>query len=118
MTTITCSMGVVLFMLFSIPEMQSTAMPTESSFWMSILFMGLLGTGVAYAIYFYCVVELGATTSTLFLNLIPLFTVLLGFLFGEQLKSAQLIGGSVTIAGLLLFRYAKGIPEVSSQIEK
>jgi len=118
MTTITCSMGVVLFVLFSIPEMQSTPIPTDSIFWASILFMGLLGTGAAYAIYFYCVVELGATTSTLFLNLIPLFTVLLGFLFGEQLKSAQLIGGSVTIAGLLLFRYAKGIPEVSSQIEK
>ena len=107
MTTITCAMGVGLFALFSIPEFMTTPIPTDIAFWTSILFMGICGTGIAYAIYFYCVVELGATTATLFLNLIPLFTVLLAFLFGEALLLSQLIGGSITIGGLLLFRYAR-----------
>jgi len=108
LNTITCSMGVFLFTLFAIPDFIATPIPVDLNFWLSILFMGLLGTGAAYSIFFYCVVELGATTSTLFLNLIPLFTVLLGFSFGEELKWAQFIGGIVTISGLLLFRYAKG----------
>ena len=105
LTTLTCAMGSCLFLLFSLPEFVATDIPTDVPFWASILFMGLLGTGLAYIIYFYCIVELGATTSTLFLNLIPLFTVLLAFAFGEPLLLTQLIGGSITIAGLLLFRY-------------
>jgi len=105
-TLITCAMGSGLFLLFSFPEMVETEMPTATSFWASIIFMGVLGTGVAYMIYYYCIVQLGATTSTLFLNLIPLFTVLLAFFFGEPLLIAQLVGGSITIFGLLLFRYA------------
>ena len=105
-TTITCAIGSILFLLFSLPKFLSTLIPTGPLFWGSILFMGILGTGVAYGIFFYCILQLGATTSTLFLNLIPLFTVLLAFLFGEALLVAQLVGGSITIGGLLLFRFA------------
>lgn len=106
-TLFTCAIGSGLFILFSIPEFLATPVPTDLSFWGSILFMGVLGTGAAYVIYFSCIVQLGATTSNLFVNLIPLFTVLIAVFLGEQLLVSQLIGGSITIAGLLLFRYAK-----------
>jgi len=106
-TLITCAIGSSLFIIFSLPEFLTSPIPIDLTFWTSILFMGLLGTGAAYVIYFYCIVQIGATTSNLFVNLIPLFTVLLAYFFGEPLLFSQLIGGSITIAGLLLFRYAK-----------
>ncbi|WP_109098704.1 DMT family transporter [Aquimarina sp. AU58] len=107
MTTITSLMAFVLFAVFSLPEFITTDVPADISFWSGILFMGILGTGIAYTAFYFCVVKLGATTSTLFMNLIPFFTVLLAFPFGETLYAEQLIGGVVVIIGLLLFGFTK-----------
>jgi drug/metabolite transporter (DMT)-like permease len=107
MTTITSLMAFVLFAIFSLPEFIATDIPTDISFWGSILFMGVLGTGIAYTAFYFCVVKLGATTSTLFMNLIPFFAVLLAFPFGETLYTVQLIGGGIVIIGLLLFGFTK-----------
>ena len=107
MTTITSLMAFVLFAIFSLPEFIATDFPTDISFWSSILFMGVLGTGIAYTAFYFCVVKLGATTSTLFMNLIPFFAVLLAFPFGETLYAVQLIGGGIVIIGLLLFGFTK-----------
>ncbi|WP_438425999.1 DMT family transporter [Aquimarina macrocephali] len=107
MTTITSLMAFVLFAVLSLPEFIATDIPIDLSFWGSILFMGVLGTGIAYTAFYFCVVKLGATTSTLFMNLIPFFTVLLAFPFGEKLYAVQLIGGGIVIIGLLLFGFTK-----------
>ncbi len=107
MTTITSLMAFVLFAVFSLPEFITTDIPTDMSFWSSILFMGVLGTGIAYTAFYFCVVKLGATTSTLFMNLIPFFAVLLAFPFGETIYAVQLIGGGIVIIGLLLFGFTK-----------
>ncbi|PKV48549.1 EamA-like transporter family protein [Aquimarina sp. MAR_2010_214] len=107
MTTITSLMAFVLFAVFSLPEFITTDVPTDLSFWSSILFMGVLGTGIAYTAFYFCVVKLGATTSTLFMNLIPFFAVLLAFPFGETLYAVQLAGGGIIIIGLLLFGFTK-----------
>ncbi|MFK7948762.1 MAG: EamA family transporter, partial [Saprospiraceae bacterium] len=76
-------------------------------FWTSILFMGILGTGLGYAVFYLSIVELGATKTTLFMNLIPFFVVLIAIPFGEQLLFSQLIGGLIIILGLLIFNWQK-----------
>lgn len=103
MTAITSIMALLLFVLFSIQELVGTQLPTSMEFWGSILFMGILGTGIAYSAFYYSVVKVGATISTLYMNLIPFFTVLLAYPFGESLYMVQLIGGLIIIAGLILY---------------
>lgn len=107
MTTITSLMAFILFTLFSLPELLSTPIPYDLYFWSSILFMGILGTGIAYTAFYFCVVKLGATTSTLYMNLIPFFAVLLAFPFGEVIHTIQVLGGILIILGLLLFEFSK-----------
>ncbi|WP_273566832.1 DMT family transporter [Maribacter halichondriae] len=107
MTTITSLIALILFGLFALPEFVSSPIPTGLAFWGSILFMGILGTGIAYSAFYYCVVRLGATTSTLYMNLIPLFTVLLAFPFGERIYGIQLVGGLLIVIGLLVFGVSK-----------
>ncbi|MGB5554291.1 MAG: DMT family transporter [Flavobacteriaceae bacterium] len=107
MTAITSLMAFVLFAIFAVPEFLTTPIPTGWAFWASILFMGFLGTGVAYSAFYYCVVRLGATTSTLYMNLIPLFTVLLAFPFGERIYVIQLVGGLLIVIGLVVFGVTK-----------
>lgn len=107
MTSISSFMALCLFALLSLPELVSTPLPVSLSFWSSVLFMGVIATGIAYTAFYYCVVKLGATISTLYMNLIPFFVVLLAFPFGETLSSAQIIGGVIIITGILLFGRTK-----------
>lgn len=107
LTAYSSLISLVLFALFSSSELFTVPVPTDLVFWASVVFMGLLGTSFSYAAFYYCVVKAGATTSTLYMNLIPFFTVLLAFPFGERLYPVQIIGGLIIIAGLLLFQYAK-----------
>lgn len=103
LTTISTAIALLLFLIFSIPELQMTEIPSSFEFWGSILFMGIFGTGMAYTAFYYCIVKLGATTSALFMNLIPFFTVLLAIPFGDEILGSQLIGGAIVILGLILF---------------
>ena len=107
MTTITAIMSLVLFTVISFPELMERPVPTDLPFWGSILFMGILGTGIAYSAFYYCIVKLGATTSALYMNLIPFFTVILAFPFGEKIYAVQLLGGLIIIIGLLIFGISK-----------
>ena len=103
MTTLTSVMALILFMAFSFKELRIVDIPQSTNFWSSIIFMGILGTGFAYAVFYNSVVKKGATLSTLYLNLIPFFAIVLSFFFGSPIYFSQLIGGSIIIIGILLF---------------
>lgn len=107
MTTISAFIGLLMFAAIATPELMATPLPVDWSFWLSVGFMGILGTGVGYIAFYYAVVKLGATTTALYGNLIPLFTVLLAIPFEEKIYGAQLIGGFVVIVGLLIFGQSK-----------
>lgn len=107
MTTLSIIIGLLMFAAVSMSELMSTPLPSDMSFWMSIGFMGILGTGIGYVAFYYAVVKLGATTTALYGNLIPFFTVMLAFPFGEEVYASQLIGGLVIVSGLLLFGQSK-----------
>jgi drug/metabolite transporter (DMT)-like permease len=106
-TSFASLIALVLFILSSLPELVSKEVPTDFAFWGSILFMGILGTGVAFAFFYKGIVVLGATKSSLYMNLIPLFTVLTAFPFGEIITPIQLVGGGVIIFGLLIFGWSR-----------
>ena len=115
MMTLASAMALVLFVASAGPELMTTAIPQTPSFWASILFMGILSTGVGYVVFYMSVVRLGPTTSTLFMNLIPFFAVLLAIPFGEPIYSNQLVGGAVIIGSLILFnRFANNRAETLS----
>lgn len=107
LTTITTLISLMIFSIFSVNELTITKIPLDFRFWISILSMGILGSGIAYTAFYYCVVKVGATTSTLYMNLIPFFTVLLAFPFGEKIYGIQMLGGVIIIVGLLIFGISK-----------
>jgi drug/metabolite transporter (DMT)-like permease len=107
MTSLGALIALFLFVAFSFSELMTIPFPDNADFWASVVFMGLLGTAFAYSAFYFCVVHVGATTSTLYMNLIPFFTVVLAFPFGEKLLGVQLVGGILIIVGLLVFSIAK-----------
>ncbi len=72
----------------------------------SILVLGLLGTGLAYVLYFRLIADIGATAASGVNYLVPLFAVLFGVvLLSEPVTWNLVAGGAVILAGMT---YAEG----------
>ena len=69
--------------------------------WLSILGLGVLGTGVAYILNFNVVREAGAQTGSMVTYLVPVFAVFFGVtILGESLSWHEPVGGALIILGV------------------
>ncbi len=80
-----------------------------------VLGLGLLGTGLAYIIYYYIVENLGAVKASSVTYIPPLVALLIGALIvGENIKSIDYLATMLIFAGVFLInsntRKGKKIP--------
>jgi drug/metabolite transporter (DMT)-like permease len=69
--------------------------------WMSVLQLALLGTVVGFVWWYDGVAELGAARASVFVNLVPIFGVLLSALIlSERVTVSQLAGGILVVVGV------------------
>jgi drug/metabolite transporter (DMT)-like permease len=69
----------------------------------SLLYLGVFGTALAFVWYYMSVKKLGASVTSIFNNLVPVFGVAISvFVLGEPLLVSMLVGGAVTIVGVLM----------------
>jgi drug/metabolite transporter (DMT)-like permease len=69
----------------------------------SVLYLGLLGTGVAFVWYYRAVARLGPSRTVIFNNLVPVFGATFGVtLLGEPLLPSMVVGGVLAVAGVML----------------
>jgi drug/metabolite transporter (DMT)-like permease len=72
----------------------------------SIVLLGLLGTGLAYVIYFRLINDVGATTASAVNYVVPVTAVLIGaILLSETVTWNLVVGGLIVLAGM---GYAEG----------
>ncbi len=92
----------ILFIPFTIPEIsQWHSISTYSLF--NLLYLALFCSALAYYLYNFSVKGLGATVSSMFLNLIPVVSIIGGVLvLGERISLFQ-IGGMLLIMISLFF---------------
>lgn len=77
--------------------------PQSALGWISLVWLGVLGTGVAYLLFFRLIERWGATRTTLVTYVIPVVAITLGFVFlGERLRPLELVGAALVIAGVVL----------------
>ncbi len=70
---------------------------------LSIGFLGVFGTAVAFTWYSEAIGHIGSTRAAAFINLVPIFAVLLGaVLLDERLGGGVLFGGAAVIAGVMM----------------
>jgi drug/metabolite transporter (DMT)-like permease len=70
---------------------------------LSLLYLGVLGSALAYIWYYDGIRKIGATRSGVFIALNPLTAVMLGaLLLGEQLSLAMCLGGGAILLGIYL----------------
>ncbi|VWB11570.1 DMT family transporter [Burkholderia lata] len=92
--------------LFGSPARSGTPLTWQAV--ASMLYLGAIGTVVAFVWYSQGIRELGPARAAVFTNLVPVFGVLLSVaLLGEPLSPSMLVGGALVIAGVALTNRAR-----------
>lgn len=112
----TTTWAVVAGTLFMLPvgigqlaTVDLAAVPTAA--WIGLAYSGFLPVAVANVVVFHAVKLAGPTRITAFQFLVPAFAVVMAAIaLGEPVRLAQLVGGVVIVAGILLTRSSGGLP--------
>jgi len=95
--------GCVPFALAESPAWKAVSLPVA----LNVLYLGLICSAAGYLLYIAAIDRLGAGTTSVFLNLVPVVSVVAAFfLLGERLGGLPLAGGAVAIAGVYLATFA------------
>jgi len=86
--------------------------PTTSLTWLALLWLGLLGSCVAYLLYFYLLHSVGPTRASLVTYVFPVVGLVLGVVFlQETVDLTLLLGAALVVAGILVVNGAATIRE-------
>ncbi|MCX7027915.1 MAG: EamA family transporter [Spirochaetes bacterium] len=71
--------------------------------WLNIVFLGVLASALGYWFYVVVLDKMGPSRAAVFINLIPVVSIVASFfILGERLSPLQLVGGATAIAGVYL----------------
>jgi len=85
--------------------------------WIALLFMGVLGSGLAFVMAFYLIHEIGPTRTTMVTYLFPLGGVILGVTFlQEQLTWQVFAGAALIIASLVVANWEPKKQKLSTEV--
>ena len=98
---------------FTAATWPKTAIPAHS--WTSVVALGVLCTGLAYALFYRLIGKVGATRAAMVTYLVPAFGVAWGWLFlGEPLTPSMALGGALILGGMIFGqREARGKVQVA-----
>ncbi|PTS93805.1 DMT family transporter [Pseudomonas sp. HMWF006] len=106
--TVTYSILIGTFMLWALAAVRGELSWTALSDlgtpqWLSLIYLGVFGSALAYIGYYDGIRKIGATRSGVFIALNPLTAVILGaLLLGEQLTPPMYVGAVLILAGIYL----------------
>ena len=109
-TMVLLSMTAGALMLF-VPAVFAEDLPSQiggfnSAVWLSVLFMAVFSSVLAFIWYYQGIREIGATRASNFINLVPLSAAGLGyFLLDETLSPPQILGGALIVIGVWLVNH-------------
>lgn len=99
---------VQLFLLFLQPENLTSLMNTTMTGWLSVLYSGVLGTGIYYALYQYAIKKASPMIASMTFYIQPVFGFLwAAVLLGERITAGFLVGASLALLGVYLVTNSK-----------
>ena len=93
--------GFLLLLAFSFFEPRPAAVPANAVW--ALVYLGVIGTVLAFVWYYEGVVKIGATRTSVFANLIPVFAMLLSVLvLKEEVEPYSYAGAALVIGGVVM----------------
>jgi drug/metabolite transporter (DMT)-like permease len=88
---------------FAVSSEGTSGLPTTTEGWLALLWLGLLGSGFAFLIFFRLLGRWDATRTSLVAYLIPVFGLLLGAtVLNERVDAGLLVGTALIVGGIAL----------------
>jgi len=110
-TTFAALTGTVILALASAALGELALPKADWKGWLSLAFMGVLGTALAYFWFFDGVELIGPARAAVFINLVPVVAIILGVvLLGEPLKWSMVIGAAMVVSGVWIINRAPASP--------
>lgn len=99
-TTATVSLGAIFIASYAALTQQDFMVWPSLSVAASIIAMSLFGTVLVFLWWNEGVQKIGPQRAAPFMNVVPLFAMLIGFALGEDITIAQVMGGLLVVAGV------------------
>lgn len=94
--------GFIGFIPFALAESASWRVPSSAAI-LNIMYLGIFCSALGYWLYIMALDSLGPGASSVFINLIPVVSVIAAFfILGDRLSASQWAGAVVAIAGVYL----------------
>jgi len=108
-----------LFMWLALPVFESPLrFPALPLTWVALIWLGVLGSCVAYLLYFHLIRQWGPTRSTMVTYVFPVVGLILGILFlNEQADWHLMAGSALIVAGIGVVNWRRPQPAVSAAAE-
>jgi drug/metabolite transporter (DMT)-like permease len=82
--------------------------------WIALVYVSTAASVIAYFVWTFGVERIGASKSAPFMNLLPVWTVILGvILLGEHMTGSQIIGGVIILLGAIIASTSQKAPQVN-----
>jgi drug/metabolite transporter (DMT)-like permease len=101
-TTYVFALGTMFFIPFVAEDLTKMFYLIPLEGWLIILYLGLLCSVFGYIAWYYALSHMEASKAAIFLNLIPLFAILLSLLIGETITIFLIVGAICIIYGIYL----------------
>ena len=99
----------IFALLFERPADGLIALPPDAASWFSVTWLGMLGSGLAYLLFFRLVRAWGATRTTMVTYAMPIVGISLGFIvLQEAFQPVEVVGTVLVLAGLILAHSSVG----------
>lgn len=95
--------GALLFFFFALPYGVMAAFDQGAIFWLNMLYLSVISSGLATTVYFFASARLGSHRASSFVFLVPSSAVIFSWLFlGEQPRVSTITGGLIAIVAVYL----------------
>ncbi|MEF8879952.1 MAG: DMT family transporter [Candidatus Thermoplasmatota archaeon] len=101
LTTYAFILGTFLFLPFVMPDIISVVPHISIEAWIAVLYLGIFCSIFAYLAWYYALSKTEAGKSAVFLNFIPVFTIILSFFLVDETPTFLfLLGAALVIIGV------------------
>jgi drug/metabolite transporter (DMT)-like permease len=101
-TTYAFGFGTLFYIHFVVSDLGSVLQQTSLNGWLAVLYLALTCTLFGYLGWYYALKHIDASKAAVFLNLIPLFTILISFFLGTSLTWFFLLGATLILYGVYI----------------